>query len=241
MLLPDRVDDVDVYTAYATPPVSAGAHVRVNFVASADGAVTAGGVSGGLSGDADHAVFLALRDLCDVVLIGAGTVRVEGYGPARPNAQRRARREAAGLAPVPPIAVVSHSLDLDPSAPLFAEAAVPTIVLCPPTSPADRRTDLEKVADVIVAATPREWVDALVGRGLRRVLCEGGPTVFGQLLGDGCVDELCLTVSPMLGPSRSGRIVAGGPELTGRMRLGHLLEADDYLFTRYQVLREGRP
>ncbi|MGH1525937.1 dihydrofolate reductase family protein [Leifsonia sp. L25] len=93
--------------------------LRVNFVSSIDGAATRQGLSGGLSDDADHRVFDILRRLCDVVLVGAGTVRAEGYGPMRVDeASQRARRDA-GMTAHPVFAIVSASLDLDPASPIF--------------------------------------------------------------------------------------------------------------------------
>src|SRR3954468_2688782 len=114
-LLPETVETVDLRAAYAAP---AGRHVRVNFAASADGAVSVDGRSRGLSSDSDRELFHLLRAMADVVLVGAGTARTENYGGAR---------EAGGR--TPPIAVVSRSLDLDPESRLFTDTSVPPIVV----------------------------------------------------------------------------------------------------------------
>jgi riboflavin biosynthesis pyrimidine reductase len=223
-LFPDPVDDPDLAAAYAVPD---GRHVRVNFVSSLDGAATLDGRSGGLSGPGDRTVFHLLRTLADVVLVGAGTVRAEGYGPARDDGER-----------APAIAVVSRSLALDPGARLFTESAVRPIVLTSAGSPEPMRRALHEVADVIVAGDadvePAAALDALADRGLAHVICEGGPHLFGQLLAAGVVDELCLTLSPTLAGGSAGRIVDGvRDQTTVPMRLQHVLEDGGHLFLRY--------
>jgi riboflavin biosynthesis pyrimidine reductase len=246
-LFPDAVADLDdagLAAAYRHP--GGGRFVRMNFVASVDGAVTLDGRSGPLGTPADLRVFDLLRDLCDVVLVGAGTVRVEGYGPPEFRPARRARRRAAGLADVPPYAVVSGSLQLDPRWAVFTAAEARTIVITRAAAPADRRAALGEVADVIVAGDEQvdlaAAADQLAARGLHRVLCEGGPRLFGTLLTAGLVDELCLTVTPLLTGTGPGRIVAG-PPLTVAERhavgldLGHVLTEDGALFLRYAVKR----
>ncbi|MCU1676956.1 MAG: hypothetical protein JWM93_1714 [Frankiales bacterium] len=235
-LLPDPVGDVDLLTAYAVP--RAEQHVRVNFVTSIDGAATVGGLSEGLSGTADKRIFATLRTLADVVLVGAGTARAEGYGPAKANAQRREWRVAHGYAPVPPIAVVTGQADLDVTTRFFTEATTRPIVYTLASAPADRLAALSGVADVVTfeatTVPVADLVADLVNRGLHRVLCEGGPHLFGDLLRAGIVDELDLTVSPLLAGGSLPRIVQG-TELRAPqpMRLAQLLTEDGFLFLRY--------
>src|SRR3954467_9180843 len=185
------------------------------MVASVDGAATLEGRSGGLSSEADHQLFLTLRTFCDVVLVGASTVRAENYGPAKPNAETRQRRESNGLAAIPPVAVLTGSLDLDPDARFFAEAVVRPIVITVDDADPGRRAALEPVADVVTAGHTRvdlaTAVDALRERGLRRVLTEGGPALLAQLAVAGRLDELCLTVAPLLAAGHSKRITDGPP------------------------------
>ncbi len=211
--------------------------LRANMVASADGAGSLGGLSGGLSAPADRRLFVMLRALCDVVLAGAGTARTEGYRPARQRPELAGLR--AGRTPTPPIALVSRSLDLDVDAPLFtaAPADARTIVITCAASPAGRRAAVARVADVLVAGGDavdlKEAVAALAERGLGRVLCEGGPRLLGDVAAAGLLDELCLTISPVLagpGPSR----ITAGPAFPARpMSLAHVLRADGFLFCRY--------
>lgn len=240
-LLPSPADEVDVHEEYAVDP-GGRPHVRMNFVASVDGASTLHGLSEGLSGPADKRVFGVLRDLADVVLVGAATARNESYGPARMSQRRRDRRRSFGLAPIPPVAVVSRVLDLDPTAALFTEAVERTIVFTDDAAPLDQRKALAEVADVIVAGRgvvdPRVILDTFAERGLLRVLSEGGPALFGSLARAGVVDELCLTVAPLLAGPGPDRILRGTPfAAPQRMALAGLLEEDEFLFCRYRSSR----
>lgn len=240
-LLPVARDDVDLYAAYAYPPGRA--WLRANMVSSADGAATLDGLSGGLASPADKRVFSVLRGLCDVVLVGAGTVRAEGYGPPRPKPDRHDARRAAGQLPAPALAVVSRSLDLDPESPLFAQATVRPLILTTESSPVARRKALSERADVVLAgATTVDAslaVDALSERGYSRMLCEGGPAFLAELAVAGHLDELCLTISPVLVGGTAPRILHGGEvsSLHASLTLGHLLEEDGSMFARYEVIR----
>jgi riboflavin-specific deaminase-like protein len=203
--------------------------VRVNFASSADGAVTVGGKSKGLSSDTDREVFHLLRALSDVVLVGAGTARAENYGGAR---------EADGH--IPPIAVVSRSLDLDRAARLFTDTKVPPVVVTCANSPADERKALAEICDVIVAGEDTVDIaaalDQLADRGMKQVICEGGPHLFGWLAAAKAFDELCLTVAPLLAGGRAGRILAGvESELADPLRLIQVLEDEGHLFLRYST------
>jgi riboflavin biosynthesis pyrimidine reductase len=235
-VFPTVVDEVDPLEAYRVE--ASGLHVRVNFVSSIDGAATADELSGGLSGPADKRVFGALRTLADVVLVGAGTVRAEGYGPARPNPERQAWRQEHGYAAIPPIAVVSGRADLDPTAPFFTDAVTRPIVYTSRAGDAERVARLNDVASVVVSADDAvritDVLADLEARGLRRVLCEGGPHLFGEAIAAGCVDELALTLSPVLAGGGPGRISQGPPAATAyRMELRHVLTEDGFLFLRY--------
>jgi riboflavin biosynthesis pyrimidine reductase len=240
-LLPDSSADVDLVEAYRYPADRT--WLRANMVASADGAATIDGRAGGLGNKTDQQLLGLLRALSDVVIAGAGTVTAEGYGPARERAEYQAVRAAAGQPPAPVMVVVSQRLQLDFGSRYFTEALRPPIVVTCAAAPADRLLAAQKVAEVIVAGdqgvAPAPMVEALVGLGYQRLLCEGGPTLLGYLAADGVLDELCLSISPMVvgGPSR--RIVDGpalDPVLS--MRLTQLLiDDDDLLYARYEVLR----
>lgn len=232
-ILPGSADDVDLAEAYAYP---CDAWLRLNMVAGADGGAWLKGVSEGLSGKGDRRVFGVLRGLADVVVAGAATVRTEGYGPARPRASWRELREGRPL--VPPIAVITRRLDLDLASPLFTEAEpyARTIVITTERAPKDRRDEAARHAEVIVAGDDRvelsRAVEELRERGLGRMLCEGGPRVNAQLAAAGLVDELCLTISPLLAGGDAARIL-NGPASNVRLRLSHVLEEEGFLFCKY--------
>lgn len=234
--LPDISGDAELARLYAYP---AGRWVRGNMVASADGAAAVDGLSGGLSSPGDRRVFWVLRGLADVILVGAGTARAEGYHQTRAKGPWKELGLREGRPAAPPLALVSRTLDVDPATPLIA-AAPPdarTIVITTHVSPADRRDALARVADVIVAGD--DAVDlpaamaALAERGLSRVLCEGGPHLLADMATAGVLDELCLTVSPLLAGPGASRILAGTPFPLRRLNLAHVLEEDGALFCRY--------
>lgn len=243
-LLPHPLDHVSVDDAYAPPPDVGDdrAFVRSDFIIAVDGAVTVDGTSRGLAGPADKAAFMAMRGWADVVLVGAGTVRSEGYGPVRLRPEVQAARRARGQSPVPPVAVVSRSLSLDYESALFADAAVPTIVVCPGGADPERRAHAAEAGELVVAGEAEvDLADALRqlhDRGLRHVLTEGGPQLHGDLARAGRLDELCVTISPMVadaGPATPRLLGPLGLAEPSRLRLTHLFEADDgYLFARYR-------
>ncbi|MFF1421219.1 pyrimidine reductase family protein [Streptomyces sp. NPDC058280] len=222
-------------------PVGDGVWLRANMVSTLDGAAHHEGRSQALSSDADMRIFGTLRAIADAVVVGAETVRLEGYRPARARDAFAARRAAAGQGPAPVIAVVSASLNLDFSLPLFTEPLVPTLVLTGAAAPPERIRAAEKAgAEVLIAGDgpgvePARAVRALAGRGLTRLLTEGGPRLLGQFVAAGVLDELCLTVSPTLTAGYAQRI-AGGPALAvpERLALASLLEEGGFLFTRYR-------
>ena len=219
--------------------------VLLNMVSSADGA-SAGveGRSASLSGDGDRALFHALRSISDVILAGATTVRAENYGPARRPEDVEELRRRRGQAPVPRLAVVTASLRLDPSARLFAEdtGAGQPIVLTGTAAASehpDRIAALRTVADVHqLGSTGVDWSAALRllhrDYSARTLLVEGGPTVNAQLLELDLVDELCLTISPLLVGGSAQRIVASVPAIAPTdLTLDRAFEDDGFLLLRY--------
>jgi riboflavin biosynthesis pyrimidine reductase len=183
-------------------------------------------------------VFLELRALADVILVGATTVRDEHYGPARLSAEDRARRMNAGLSPVPPIAVVTRSLQLDWQSAFFAKAEQRPLVITVKTGDLGALARVAEVAEVIVAGeTSVDLAAALAAlgdRGFTNVLTEGGPSLIGELLAAGLLDELCLTISPKLVSGDAVRIVNGpGLEQPADLDLVHVLIDNGFLFLRY--------
>ncbi|MGW4753185.1 pyrimidine reductase family protein [Streptomyces chartreusis] len=230
--------------AYAYPEPGPGEPqpwLRANMVSTLDGAAQHDGRSQPISTATDMRIFGTLRALADVVIVGAETVRQEGYRPARARAEFAEAREAAGQGPAPAIAVISASLDLDFGLPLFTSPSVPTLILTGAAAAPDRMAAAEKAgARVVIAGDgvgvdPVRVVQALAELGQTRLLTEGGPRLLGQLVASGVLDELCLTISPMLTAGDAQRI-AGGPSVAvpKRFELVSLLEEEGFLFSRYR-------
>lgn len=211
--------------------------LRANFIASIDGAATRDARSGGLGDDADRRMFDLLRYEADVVLVGAGTARAEEYGGFRVTDEAVAWRTKAGMAAHPVLALVSRTLDLDPSSPMFTDAPVRPIVYTVASAPDDQREALGHVADVVTAgesdADPQAIRADLVSRGLIRIHAEGGPHLFGAMLDAGVVNALHLTLAPTLEAEDAGRIARGALAAPVDAKLASVLRAGDELLLRY--------
>jgi 5-amino-6-(5-phosphoribosylamino)uracil reductase len=237
-LIPDPadLDEAGLLEAYRLPP---GRFLRVNFIASLDGATTVAGRSRGLQSPGDLAVFRLLRALADVVLVGAGTAAAEGYGPMSDDSTVSRMRVALGRPPTAPIVVVSRRASLPPDSRLAGGNARTICITCEAADP-DRRSALAGAGiDVLVCGKDDVdlplALDRLAERGFEQVTCEGGPELLRWALSAGVVDELDLSIAPAL--------VGGGVRLIGepladvvRLDLQHLLEEDGMLFARYAVL-----
>ena len=235
-LLPTYDETVDLLAAYRYP--AGRPWVRANMVSSLDGSAVRDGRSRGLSGADDQQLFGVLRGLADVVLIGAGTARTEGYRALRPKPAYADLRASLGQRAAPVLALVSARLDLDPASELFHGGGDRTVVVTSSAADPAARDRLAEVADVLVAGAAQvdlpAALDELGRRELGRVLCEGGPSLLAGLVAAGRLDELCLTLSPQLVAGDGPRILTG-PELDARFSVGHLLESDGVLFARYVV------
>jgi riboflavin biosynthesis pyrimidine reductase len=234
------LDDHALEDLYAYPPDLTTPFVQVNFVASADGAATVSGRSRGLSSPADKKVFELGRDLADVVLVGSGTALVENYGGVKRTERRGSRRDRLGLSDVPPIAVVTARGSVPPTSPLLTDTSVPPIMITAESSPLPWRKEMADAgADVVVAGDERVDVglalSALGDRGLLRVNCEGGPTLFADLIAAGLVDQLCLTVSPLLTGAGAVRIATGLPSAAPMdLSLESMVADEGFLMLRYR-------
>ncbi|PXY32922.1 hypothetical protein BAY59_07285 [Prauserella coralliicola] len=232
--------DADLERIYAYPAGLTRPWVQANFVSSADGAVTVSDRSEGLSHPADKRIFALGRDLADVVLVGAGTVKAENYRGARAGERRVERRRRLGLADVPPIAVVTGRCTIEPDDLIVTDTTVPPIILTTEAASADRRAALADAgAEVVVAGEHgvdvKAALDVLAARGLYRVNCEGGPHLFATLVAEDLVDQLCLTLAPLLAGAGADRIVTGrATDVPRRMELASLLHEDGFTMLRYR-------
>jgi 5-amino-6-(5-phosphoribosylamino)uracil reductase len=234
------VDTTDLERLYDYPDGLDRPFVQVNFVASADGGADLGGLSAGLSSPGDRKILMLGRDLADVVLVGWGTARAEKYRGIKRNGRRTRRRAERGLSELPQVAVVSGSCSVPPDAPFVTDTVAAPIVITADSSPAERRTALADAGvDVVVAGgdtvEPALALAALAERGLLRVDCEGGPRLFGSLAAAGLVDQLNLTVSPVLaGGGGIGRITAA-EHPPWAMSLESVLTDNGFVMLRYRT------
>ena len=209
--------------------------VRAGFVAAVDGGIAHGGSSRPLQTPADLAAFRALRSVSDAVLVGAGTARSEDYGPVRTRPDGAAWRAEHGRPPAPTLVLVSRSLELDPGARCFTGPTV--VVTCAAARGRDRFPDVVVAGDEQVDLA--DAVRQLADRGLHRLLCEGGPTLLSAVLASGLLQELCLTLSPLLiGPATG--LLTGALSEPVPLRLRTLVDGGDgALLARYDVPGSG--
>ena len=239
-LLPDRIETTVADQVATLDPVTLATpdrpHVSTNFALTLDGRATIGGRSGAIGSDTDTAMLVGLRTRVDAVMIGAGTMRAEGYGRVVADPAKRERRVADGLEPDPLVVVVSGRLDLPWDAPLFTEGHG-RVCVCT-TSEADPPPTTTPVALV----RQRGAVDlaALLAHlrreeGVRALLCEGGPHLHAQLIQSGLVDELFVTHAPKLAGGEGPGLVAGLAAAERPLELLWLLAdpATGELFGRY--------
>jgi 5-amino-6-(5-phosphoribosylamino)uracil reductase len=192
--------------------------LRTNFVTTLDGAAhDVGGVTASLGGDTDTALFAHLRTLADVILVGAGTTRIENYGPKSPA----------------PIAIASRRLEIP------ERLQAPGVIVVTTADAPGERVDELTAAGVDVIAHGEVTVDwpavlaTFAARGWFRINCEGGPSLHGELVSQGLVDDLCLTIAPVLTAGDAPRIAHSRLPVTDNMRLAHAVPVGDVLFTRW--------
>lgn len=214
-------------------------YVLVNFVETADGRATLAGRSGGLGDDGDRAIFHGLREQVDAVMAGTGTLRTERYRRILGNAERRERRIEHGASPEPLVCIVTRSGDVPIDIPLFGEPEARVVVFSPVGIDT---TACAAQVDVITLDSGELTQTAVLRRlrseyGIRVLLCEGGPTLFGALLREAVVDELFLTLAPKLAGGGTGTTISAGPELADpqELVLEWLLERNGSLYLRYRT------
>lgn len=235
-----REDDIDELAAHYAYP-AAGA-LRANMVASVDGAISLDGRSQPISGAADWFLFGLQRALADVIVVGAGTARNEGYGPGRARPEFAHLRRRADQSPAPTLAIVTASGDLDPEANFLGGEERAIVCTCA-SAPADRVDALRARADVVVVGDEHVDLPALLAalrdRGKSRVLTEGGPSLLGALTADDLIDEVVASITPALVGGDAGRMVVGAPGAVRDLQLVGLLEDQGALFTHYRRSRDA--
>lgn len=227
------------------PPAGRDRWVAVNMITSVDGRVAIDGVSEGLGGAGDLAGFRALRSAVDVVLVGAGTARAERYGPTKVRAEAREARVERGQAPRPAIAVVSLSLDVDAVVDRVVAGGGSLLVVTSAAADPERREALagRGVTVVIAGEQDVDLVDALsqlASLGMGRVLVEGGPRLNRDMLAAGLVDDLFVTVAPLLVGAVAPGMVATPLDLPVALELAEGRTHDGELLLRYRVVGARR-
>jgi riboflavin biosynthesis pyrimidine reductase len=239
-LLPAQLEDVDPFALYAADERNAVGDrpwLMANMISSLDGATHVDGLSGGLASSADRVTFRAIRAVADVILVAAGTARSEQYHPITAAPDIAAARAARGQRDRPRLAILTRHLDLDLEGELFL-APEPPIVLTTEDAPSARVRHAE--ARTTVLRFPGDRVDvskavhALGAHvGARVVLSEGGPTLIGQLAAADVLDELCLSLSPLVVGGDAARVTDIAATTNRRYDLARVLEEDAMLLLRY--------
>ncbi|BBX97310.1 hypothetical protein MLAC_26040 [Mycobacterium lacus] len=235
------VDDGELLQLYRYPEEHDGTWLRANFITSLDGGATADGKTGAMAGAGDRVIFNLLRELADVILVGAGTVRIEGYSGAHLGVVQRQQRQARKQSEVPQLAIVTKAGHLDRGLGVFTRTEVAPLVLTCTAVADETRRALAGLAEVIDCSgdDPGEVDEAailanLAARGLTQILTEGGPMLLGALIERDMLDELCLTIAPCVVGGVARRIATGPRQVQTRMRRVHVLsDGAGYLYTRY--------
>jgi riboflavin-specific deaminase-like protein len=227
-------EQLGTYRPWDDPPAGR-PRVALNFATTLDGRAAIEGRSGQIGSDTDTAMLVGLRQRFDAVMIGAGTMRVERYGRIIGDPTKRARREELGL-PGDPLVVLVGSLDLPWDAPLFTDGGGKVLLITaeqdgePPATATPVEVVREPAGRVELTATLRRLREE---RGVRALLCEGGPHLHSQLQAGGLADELFLTIAPKLVGAGSTILEGALPEVA-ELELAWLLEEDSELFARYR-------
>jgi riboflavin-specific deaminase-like protein len=208
--------------------------VAVNFVATVDGRATIEGRSGPIGSATDTKMLAQLRTRFDAVMIGAGTMRAERYGRVVADQEQRERRERLGLPHDPLMVIVSGRLDLPWDAPLFTAGGGRVLIFtASDAEPPETATSVRVIRHQGRVDLAAALLHLRRERGIRALICEGGPRLHSELQAADLVDELFLTTAPKLtgaGPS----ILEGELPEVAQLQLAWLLEQDGELFSRYR-------
>lgn len=225
----------DLASVYAWP--KAPRWVRAMMLHTLDGAAAGpDGRSGSISSPADRQVLAEVRRLADAVVIGAETMRAERYSPMRAKPEAAQERAELGLAVAPVLVIVSASLDLPWDEPVFSESAITPLVVTAATADATAQEQAGRSCDLVVVEQDTVTADALLEvlgvRGLRRIVCEGGPRLLRMLLDAGVVDELDFTIAPWI-IGREQDPYAPPPLPVQRFEPATMMTNEGFAFMRY--------
>jgi riboflavin-specific deaminase-like protein len=245
-LLPDMADTTvaeqlaDLDLKPLAPPDRP--YLMLNFVTTLDGRAAIDGRSGPIGSAADSEMLQRLRTRVDAVMIGAGTMRAERYGRMVSDPNFRAYRERTGLAHDPLGVIVSNRLELPWDAGLFTDGGGRVVIFTasgeePPATATP--VTVVRHPDGVELDRALEWLRA--ERGIRSVLCEGGPTLHGRLREGGLADELFLTIAPKIAGGEGPRVLEGALPDVDNVELAWLLESESELFARYRGMSGTSP
>ncbi len=213
---PKTLTETELEQLYAHPTGPADRWVRTNFVTTLDGSIYGpNGRSGSINTESDHHLFALQRAQADVILVGAGTARAEGYRAVDLTPWQRELRQRSGLADFPALAIVTSTLSLDPALATPTQGSGGPVIIISTDDHDDAATEPFRSAGIDVWQLGRDHVELprviqrLVGLGLPRVLCEGGPRLHHGLLAAGLVDELAITLAPTVVGGEAPRTVHG--------------------------------
>jgi len=210
-------------------------YLILNFATTLDGRAAISGKSGSIGSDTDTEMLQRLRTRVDAVMIGAGTMRAERYGRIVSDPDLRAYRERTGLTHDPLGVIVSNRMELPWDAGLFTDGGGRVVIFtASDQEPPETATPVTVVRhpDGVELDRALEWL--VTERGIKSVLCEGGPTLHGRLREGGLADELFLTIAPKIAGGEGPRVLEGALPDVDQVELAWLLESDSELFTRYR-------
>lgn len=241
-----ELEDHHLVDLYRHPVGSNGtAYVRTNFVTSLDGSISgADGRSGSINTASDHHLFALHRALADVILVGAQTVRTERYRAVDLAGWQSDVRAREKLAPFPSLAVVTRSLDLDPRLAVPDRPHGPVLIITAGHTDAELRRFTESGIEILQTEGDvdlAEIVGRLAAGGLPRILCEGGPRLHRDLLAADLVEELSLSLAPVVVGGSGQRSTSGDPVSPALgFDLRCVLAAEDQtVFTSYRRRRSA--
>lgn len=232
----NQLEDLDLSNYYPEPPISRNSKIwtRANFATAINGVIKVDGRSDGVSGAGDKVIFKYLRNQCDAILVGASTAKKENYSV--PNANQLSGKR-------PRLVILSNSLDISPDAKFLSQEDQPLIVTSE-KSATDKSALIDRLSGQLEVATMgnnsvdlSSLSDFLVKRNYSKVLCEGGPSIFSQLLRHQLIDELCLTISPLIAPGKPTGIAQFENNFSTKLSLASCFSVDGFLFCRYLVVK----